>query len=215
MKKVYFLSLFLSFLLLISALVSSNVFADDEDEDGGATICVSSYSGTTFDNLVVPKGQTCQLDRFNVVNGDVRVEKDANLVICPDNEIHGDVKAHKANSVYISDLTDGPCGSAPKALGVTIDGDVKVEGANSVNLIGNPFGGVAVIKGDVKVENVAAVAIQSFNNLSSILGDVKIERSGDVTVTDNIIGGDLKIKGTNGTCTEQNNSVSGKLNSCP
>lgn len=74
----------------------------------------------------MPKGQTYQLDRFNTVNGDIKVEKGASLIVCPDNDIHG-----------------------------------------------------------------------------------------DVTVTDNVIGGDLKIKGTNGTCTEQNNSVSGKLNSCP
>lgn len=201
----------LTCLLLLSLFAGNSVLA----ENGRPQTCVGNYSGASFGDLVVPKGQTCQLDRFNSVNGDIKVEKDASLIVCPDNDIHGDVKAHKANSVYISDLTEGPCGTAPKALGITIDGDVKIEGASSVSLIGNPFGGVAVIKGDVKVENAAAVVIQSFNNLSSILGDVKVSRSGDVTVTDNVITGDLKIKATTGVCTEQNNSVSGKLNSCP
>lgn len=181
---------------------------------GRADVCIGSFAGTSFGNLVVPKDQTCQLNQFNVVNGDVKVEKGASLIVCPDNQIKGSVKAHQPNSVYISDLTGGPCSPA-KALGITIDGDVKVEGGNSVSLTGNPWGGIAVIKGSVKIEKVAGVSIQSFNNLSKIVGDVKIEHSSNVTVADNVIGGNLKINGTTGSCTQQNNSVSGKLSSCP
>ena len=73
---------------------------------------------------------------------------------------------------------------------------------------------MAVIKGSVKIEKVEAVVIQYFNNLSSIQGDVKVEHSGDVAVLDNVISGDLKIKGTTGSCIEQDNLVSGKLSSC-
>lgn len=209
MKKMFVLSAIL-YLFLFSSLMGNTVFA----KKGEPQVCVGNYSGTSFGGLVVPESETCQLDRFNVINGDVKVEKGASLVVCPDNEIHGSVKAHKPNNVYISDLTGGPCGLA-KALGVTIDRDVHIEGGTSVSLLGNPYGGVAVIKGNIKVENVGSVLIQHFNNLSSILGDVKVSHSGDVTVTDNVIGGDLKIKGTIGQCAEQNNSVSGKLTSCP
>lgn len=184
-------------------------------EGGGAQTCVGNYAGTVFsEDLVVPEGQTCQLDQFNVVYGSIRVEKGADLIVCPDNAIHGDVKSHGANSVYISDLTGWPCSEA-KALGITIDGDVKVEGGGSVSLIGNPYGGVAVIKGNIKVEHVGDVSIQNFHNLSAVEGNVKVERSGTVTVTDNIIGGDLRIKGTEGSCVEQNNLVVGRRNSCP
>lgn len=209
MKKVFISSMLFCLLLLSFSLVNT-VFA----KNGGADVCVGSYFGASFGDLVVPAGQTCQLNQFNVVNGDVKVEKDANLIVCPDNQIQGSVKAHQPNSVYISDLTGGPCGPI-KALGVTIGGDIKVEGGSSVSFVGNPFGGVAVIQGNIKVENVSAVSIQSFNNLSSIHGDIKVEHSGDVTVTDNVIGGDLKIKGTTGLCSEQNNSISGKVDSCP
>lgn len=205
-KKFFFLS---TFLLLISFFVN-NAFASNNN-----TIeCIGNYSGSSFYDLVVPKGQTCQLDRFNVVNGSIKVEKNASLTICPDNEIHGDIKAHNADSIYISDLTGGPCSTA-KARGITIDGDVKIESANSVSLFGNPYGGIAIIKGSIKVENVALVMIQSFNNFSSIKGDVKVEHSGDVTITENVIGGGLKIKATTRSCIEQKNTVSGKLNSCP
>lgn len=202
------------FIILFSLIViffssTSSAFAKSTPE-----ICSGNYTYTSFGDLVVPQGQTCQLDQFNVVSGSIKVEKDANLIICPDNQIHGDIKAHKANSVYISDQTGGLCSPA-KALGVTIDGDVKVAGGNSFTLLGNPWGGVAVIYGNVKAENVKSVSIQSFNNLSSILGNVNLEHNGYVLVADNIIGNDLKINSTTGSCTEQNNSVFGKTNSCP
>ena len=209
MKKTSVLSILIG-LLLLFLFASYTVLANN----GQPQTCVGNFAGTSFGDLVVPEGQTCQLDRFNVVDGSIKVEKDASLIVCPDNEINGDVKAHQANSVFISDIVGGPC-SRPKVRGITIDGDVKVQGGSSVSLIGNPFGGVAVIEGDVKVENVGEVSIQSFNGLSRIEGDVKVEHSGVVTIADNIIDGDLKIKGTAGACIEQNNLVSGKINSCP
>lgn len=209
MRKITILAEF-AFLLLLFLFVGRVASA----QNNGSQSCVGNYTFTTFGDLFVPRGQTCQLDQFNTVNGNIRVEKDANLIVCPDNEIHGDIKASKAGSVYVSDLTGGPC-SPGKALGITIDGDVQAENTGSVTLAGNPWGGVAIVKGSVKLENVAAVSIQYFSNLSSIWGDVKIEHGGDVVVADNVIGGDLKIKATTGTCLEQNNSVSGKFNSCP
>ena len=197
--------------LLFFSLLGTTAFA----KRGGTEVCVGNYVNTSFGDLVVPKDETCQLDRFNVVSGNIKVEKGASLIVCPDNEIQGSVNAHKPNTVFISDLTVGLCQSQPpKALGITIGGDVKVEGGDSVSLIGNPDGGVAVIQGNVKMENVGAVVIQFFNNLSSIQSDVKIEHSGNVSVLDNVINGDLKIKGTTGSCVEQGNSVSGKLSPC-
>lgn len=209
MKKAYVSSI-LFCLILVSLFTINIVLA----KNGGPQTCVGNFAGTSFGNLIVPEGQTCQLNRFNVVDGSIKLEKGASLIVCPDNEIRGDVKAHQANSVFISDLVGGPCGPI-KALGITIGGDVKVEGGSSVSLIGNPDGGVAVIKGTVKVENVESVSIQSFNSLSRIEGDVEVKHGGGVIVADNTIGGDLKIKDTSGVCIEQNNLVSGKINSCP
>lgn len=182
--------------------------------NNGHHTCVGNYSYTAFGDLVVPEGQTCQLDQFNSVNGNIKVGKNATLIVCPDNNISGDIKAEQAESVFVSDLTVPPC-APTKALGINIGGDVKVNGGNSVSLFGNPFGGVAVIEGDVKINNVQSVVVQSFNNLSHINGNVKVGHAGDVTILDNIIGGDLKIKGTSGTCLEAGNSVSGKTDSCP
>lgn len=189
-------------------LLNSPAWADDDNRT-----CVGNYSGTTFEDIVVPKGQTCQLNRFNVVNGDIKVRKNATLIVCPDNIISGDIKAEQAESVFISDLTISPCASA-KALGVSIGGDVKVNGGNSVSLFGNPSG-VAVIEGYVEIKNVQSVSVQYFNGSSYINGDVRVKHAGEVNVLENIIGGDLKIKGTSGACLEAGNSVTGKTDSCP
>jgi hypothetical protein len=75
--------------------------------------------------------------------------------------------------------------------------------------------GVAVVEGDVEVKNMQAVEIRDFNGSSAIRGDVRVRNSGNVIVTDNDIGGDLKIRGTSGTCREAGNSVGGELDSCP
>ena len=206
MKGRYFLSPLFA-LILTSAMVS-NVLADNAKK----IVCTGEYSYASLNDLIVPKGQTCTIGRFNVVNGNIEVKEGANLVVCPDNDIHGNIKADRPNSIFISDQLIGPCAPLsppPKALGIIIDGDIKVESGNSFTLIGNPAGVVAV-KGDVKIERTQTVAIMQF----TINGDVNIKHSTDVTVTDNVIGGDLKIKGTSGTCTENNNSVSGKVDSC-
>lgn len=209
-----------SSLLIMSPVLlvvgSSPVLADrGEDDDGdGAAICVGNHGGSSFKDLVVPKGQTCQLDGFNVVTGDIKVRKGASLVVCPDNDIRGDIKADKPDTILITDQTIPPCGSI-KALGITVGGDIKVSDGRLVQLIGNPSGGVAVVEGDVEVKNTQTVDIRDFSNLSEIRGDVTVKDSGDVTVTANIIRGDLTIRGTRGTCVEIGNFVAGDLDSCP
>ena len=214
MNKLYLfsLSLVLLFVLLTYALVSQYVSVAVAKNN--ETVCAGSYSGTAFDgDLVVPKGQTCTIGRFNVVNGDINVREGANLIICPDNDIRGGIKANRPNSVFISDQLIGPCAPLappPKALGITIAGDVRVENGGSFTLLGNPLGIVAV-SGDVEIKKMQTVEILQF----TVNGDVAVKQSKDVTVTGNIIGGDLKIKGTSGTCVEQSNSVTGKVDSCP
>ena len=208
MKKVFVLGVFFC-LFLLSLFIKNTVSANS----GEPQTCVGNYSYTTLSDLVVPEGQTCMIGRFNVVNGDIKVKAGANLIICPDNDIRGDIKANRPNTVFISDQIIGLCALTappPKALGITIGGDVKVEGGSNFTLLGNPLGVVA-IKGNVKIKNMQTVAISQF----TINGDTEVKNNTDLTVTGNIIGGDLKIKGTSGTCIEQNNSVSGKLDSCP
>ena len=98
----------------------------------------------------------------------------------------------------------------PKALGITIGGDVKVEGGGNFTLVGNPLGVVAINK-DVEIKNMQTVEILQF----TINGDVAVKHSGDVTVTENIIGGNLKIRSTSGNCIEHSNSVAGNVDTCP
>ena len=113
--------------IAIVALVSIVGVAASEEVEAQARklLCSGSHSFSSFNNLIVPEGQTCKLDRFNVVNGDIEVRKGATLIICPDNQILGDVKARNADTVFISDQPIPPCREI-KERGVTIGGDVKV-----------------------------------------------------------------------------------------
>ena len=199
--------------VIVIVAMSNLTKAKVADLDDAKEACIGSHSFSSFNNLVVPKGQTCMIGRFNVVNGDIKVREGASLIVCPDNDIKGDIKANNPNTVFISDQLIGPCAPTappPKALGITIGGDVKVEGSSSFTLVGNPLGVVA-INGDVKIKNTQTVEILQF----TVNGNVEVRNSGDVTVTDNTIGGDLKIKGTSGTCIEQGNLVAGTVDTCP
>lgn len=210
MRKMYILGVILC-LLLLSFFVSNTAFA----KSGGSDVCVGSHSYSTFNNIIVPSGNTCKIDRFNVVSGNIKVEEGASLIICPDNEIGGNIKAHAADTIFISDLLTllcaPPIDAPPKALGITIGGNVDIKGVGSFTLLGNPLG-VTSINGNVKVKHAQNVRIENFDGIT---GNVEAKNNITVTITGNTIGGSLKISGTTGSCTEQNNFVSGKLNSCP
>lgn len=182
----------------------------------GTTTCIGSFSNTTFPhNVVVPDWQTCRLERDNVVVHDVRVGTGASLIVCPDNNIGGSIKADEPSAVIVTDQTGiFGCGTV-KTLGINIGADVRVKGGGEVRLIGNNSGGIAVITRDVEIKNVQTVEIRDFNNQSLIGRDVDVKNAKDVSVTGNIIRGDLEIRGTTGTCVEQNNAVAGKTDTCP
>lgn len=198
-------------LAAIMLLASASVTLADK-----SFLCRGSYSSSTFENVVVPKGNTCKLDRFNTVSGNIKVEEGASLIICPDNEIKGNIKAEGADTVFISDLLFvSPCSppEAPKALGITIGGNVDIKGAASFTLLGNPAG-VTTIYGNIKVKNTQNVLIENFDGIT---GNVEAKSNGNVSITGNTIEGNLKIKGTTGSCRgdETNNSVSGNTDACP
>ena len=60
-------------------------------------------------------------------------------------------------------------------------------------------------------ENSQSVTIQN----SNINGNVKLDDDGNVTITNNVIDGDLEIEGTTGSCSESGNNVDGNNSGCP
>lgn len=213
-NKKSLLHLFL--ILTVMAVLAGTLLRDNITLAGfgNAGVCTGDHSNSSFNDLIVPEGATCTLTKFNEVDGSIRVDAGATLIVCPDNNIAGSVRAKGATKVFISDQTIAPC-AEPKALGVTIGGDVNVKSGGILRLIGNPSGGVAIIEGKVKAKNMQTVEIKDFRNLSTIMGDVKVEQSTNVTVTGNTLGKNLKIDGTSGNCTEQNNTVAGRTDTCP
>lgn len=194
----------------MAVTILASILASTPSATAAPDVCVGSYSGSTFDDLVVPEGRTCQLNQFNVVNGNIKVKKAASLIICPDNSIQGDIRAKKPGTIHISDLPAPPCGPQ-KALGITIGGDIRVRGGGVFRLLGNPSG-LNLVEGDVVVVETQTIEIVNHTDLR---GDVVVKHNGDVTVTGNTIGGDLRIRGTSGHCVESGNSVAGDVDSCP
>lgn len=83
--------------------------------------CSDRQTFSAFNNIVVPEGQTCILDQFNVVRGDIEVKQGATLVVCPDNDIAGSVRADGADTVKLSDILEPPCISPLSHGGSTAD----------------------------------------------------------------------------------------------
>lgn len=200
------------FMLVASALAWTHLAT------AATNVCSGFNSFATFDNVVVIQGDTCVLSGFNVVQGNIKVEEGANLFICPDNDVAGNIKApHGGTTVFITDQpgSHSNCGAGPKALGVTIDGNIDINNGNSFTLIGNP-GGVVSVGGNVMVKTTQTVSITSWDGIA---GNVIANGNGDVTIIGNTIVGNLKISGTTGTCDDGTsstpNAVSGNFDGCP
>lgn len=207
------IALLVSILAVLGLLTLPN---DTPLSAAAAEPCTGTHSNSTFGNLVVPEGQTCKLDRFNVVSGDIRVERGATLAICPDNTIGGDIKAKRPDTVEISDIINSQyCGPPPKGLGVTIGGSITVRDARVFVLQGNPGASLPVhvtVEGDVVVVDTQSLRISDNNDLR---GDVILKDNTDVFVYGNTITRDLRITSTNGVCEEHDNTVAGDTDTCP
>lgn len=203
--------------IVVVVIVSLTVlFADVPAVFADHSFCAGSFSFSTFKNIVVPAGSTCKLDRFNVVNGNIDVKSGGSLIICPDNKVNGNIKAEESDTVFISDLLFvSPClpPGPPKALGITIGGNVDIKGAGSFTLLGNPSG-VTSIGGNVMVKQTQDVRMENFDGIH---GNVEAKDNVNVAITGNTIDGNLKIRGTTASCTGDatNNSVGGNVDPCP
>lgn len=71
--------------------------------------CSDRQTFSAFNNIIVAEGQTCVLDQFNVVQGDIVVNKGATLIVCADNDIAGSILADGAETVSLIDAVGGPC----------------------------------------------------------------------------------------------------------
>jgi len=106
MKKIAITAIFTAALAtgMILAITTYTPFAAAE-----YFYCSERQTFSAFNNIVVPEGETCILDQWNVVQGDIEVKQGATLVICPDNDIIGNVIADGAETVHITDILAAPC----------------------------------------------------------------------------------------------------------
>jgi len=221
----------LSYLMLISAIllvgvIYSSPFAyaddddDDDDDDHDDIICANTILGGNIDdNVRVPFGSWCQLERA-IVSGSVILEEESSVDIF-ESTINKNIKGPETAEVYLSlpsvvkgnvdvdgvVLIEGVDGNTltvdkhvkSKGSGVIriwealIDGKVDVKQKNVVDIFGS------TIDGDLKVKETIGGSFFSFsvnleeNNISKKV-EVKEVFTKDVIITGNIIEGNLDVK---------------------
>jgi len=135
-------------------------------------ICDGLVEHQTIDaNVVVPKGETCQLAGVEI-NGNVDVKKDAEFIIVESSDINGNISAKGAASIDIWELNLEGNLSALNGEDVSIQYATTIRG--NVNIIGN--GSVLLFE-------------------QSIFGNVKVIQNSEVDMADMGIGGNLDLLG--------------------
>ena len=256
MNKALLLTLILSIAVFMITSVAAPVIADKDDNPGQAKgcekanekskvreknphcdvdfVCIGLVEGTTFESITVPPDTVCILGQLNLVKGDIVVENNAHLLVCPDNEIGGSVLGlDNPSQITLANKFQFGCPEYQRERGLEIGGDVIVNGGSFV-LAGDFFSPtVQRVGGNVEITNTINSRISFFNDqgiegnvsiigsdqvvvvLSTIIGNLAVVDSNDIDISVNNIGGDLTISGTTGICLERFNTVSGTLDSCP
>lgn len=103
--------------------------------------CNDRQTFSAFGNIIVPEGQTCVLDQFNVVKGDIIVKEGATLVVCADNDIAGSIIADGAETVALIDSLGGVCIGALDNVSNVVETssiDYTVDAVNKVTICHKP-----------------------------------------------------------------------------
>jgi hypothetical protein len=109
-----------TFTLIISFMLLPLLVHSDE--------CTGSFSGATFNDLVIPEGASCTLVS-SVVNGNIEVRKNAMLEFDGQVEVFGNISATQPNS-FISQLN--------------VIGANKIHGNLSIEGVGDSFFAVVI-----------------------------------------------------------------------
>jgi len=135
-------------------------------------ICDELVESQTIDaNVVVPKGETCELAGV-VINGNVDVKKDAEFFIVESTDINGNISAKGAANIDITELHLTGNLSALNGEDVRISQATVIDG--NLNIIGNG----------------SVLLFEQF-----ISGNVRVIQNSEVDMADMGIGGNLDLLG--------------------
>jgi hypothetical protein len=198
----------------------------------GETRCMGLLTGT-FDNVVVPRNQTCILLN-TMVTGNVKALEDSRLSILGLNTIQGDVTAQKDSQFNIEGVTAVPGSTTVRGnvigdkaevaqLGntgpVTVRGNIKVTEGDT----NNPFAQDVFIEqttvntGNIKIEKmkgdilVRRTTIVQKGNIQVV--ENRVPLTATFAIQNNLIAQDLQVFKTRGEGDKsvENNTGSGNL----
>jgi hypothetical protein len=141
----------------------------------GTTFCSGSTSGT-FGDVVVPAGEFCGM-RDAVVNGDIRVDRDAQLFF-EFSTIHGDVDLDHASFVL---------------LGITtlIDGSVRARDTQTLLVFGDRATRDTTVTGDIRTKKSGCLSVDGVQVLGDIVADKTVSC---VAISNDTLGGSLLVE---------------------
>lgn len=217
-------------LLPLAAVIALIAFLVPTATAGSDTSCVGTLTAGTFDNVVVPAGQSCTLTN-STVKGNVKALENSALD-ARDNSIGGNVQGDKAENIDLHrnsiggnvELKEGES-SPSQALDVNMrgnklsNGNIKVEKMRGdVFIIEN-----AVRNGNVQVfENVVIgppgddeeLRVQ-VNRVSQDVQVFKTKGNGPKFVTGNTVGQNLQCKENDSPFTSTGNTAGKYEDQCP
>ena len=214
MKKLAISAIFVAALAIgmISAIATYTPSATAE-----TFYCSDRQTFSAFNNIIVPEGQTCVLDQFNVVQGNIEVRQGASLYVYADNDIAGNVIADGAETVYLADFVPPNA----RTMDDDDDDDARDDDDDARDDDDDDDDGVVapppppkarglVILGSVDVQNTNNFSlIGNPEGISIVRGDISILNTETVKIVDiDEINGNLEIS-TSASCDISNNVISG------
>lgn len=219
--------------VLVVALSASPARADN-------TECTGTLPPGTYDNIVVPKGATCELSS-SIVRGNVRALEGSRLN-ANDNTIEGNVLGNKADVVHLQSLDP--------AVPDTVEGNIHIKQGNDTAIVcgqtlpsGNIHiekfgpdakgvgvgddefcpvvvagGGNILQKGNIEVKDNAMAPVSNLGvDQNTVNGNVLVYNNsgtGNKTVAFNTVTKNLQCKNNDPPFLSLDNDVDGK-NDCP
>ena len=171
--------------------------------------CVGIVVNVTVDNVVVPRGAVCLLERVEV-RGSVLAKPASFIALNPGTLVRGDVEVKQGAGLFVFDAKVGgnvKCdGCLPRTMATSdVGGNVQITDA----LTGVSMRSTDVV-GDLEITGTVG-GFPIFVQQSVVHGNVKLEKNiPGVTFSDTTVGGNFQVfEGTDGNLTF--NTVGGNM----
>jgi hypothetical protein len=170
----------------IAVLTTIGIFAGVQAASAEETVCRGTLGAVTLDNVRVPSGATCTLNRTRV-QGTVKVESNATLRAVGVGVV-GNIQAENARAVTVGSSS-------------VIGGSIQIEQGGAANIANSQ------INGDLQFFQNRGLLVATSNRIGGNLQ--AFQNTGGVRINTNRINGNLQCKQNNPAPTGRGNIVQG------